>query len=106
MLELQDFGCELVFFFEEIDGLGGDFLVAARISRPEFLEITKQLTMTNQVDLLKRWPEALQSSVPWWNPEQVNDTNTFFAERRSEFSRVVARYQDGMMYLKRDVPKR
>lgn len=93
-------------YADKADFHGGDYFVAVTISQPEFREITTNLQMSYRRDLLTDWPTALESTVPWWNPSPVNDTNTVYANRPLEFSRVVARYENGTMYFKRNVPKR
>jgi hypothetical protein len=85
---------------------GGDYLVSAKISRSNFLSIATSLSMSNRADLLTIWPQAFESKVPWWNPTPINDTNTYFADRPKEYSRVLARYENGTLYFKRDVPKK
>ncbi len=91
---------------DKSDFHGGDFFVAARMPRQSFLEIMTTLSMTNRNDVLSIWPEAFDSSVPWWQPSHTIDTNTFYANRPNEWSKVFARYENGSMYFKRTVPKR
>ena len=93
-------------FADKSDFHGGDFFVAAKMPRTGFLEVMTKLDMTNRTDLLSVWPNAFDSSVPWWQPTHTNDTNTFYANRPNEWSKVFARYENGEMYFKRTVPKR
>ncbi len=85
---------------------GGDYFVSTKIDPSAFREVTSKLGMSNRNDLLTIWPEALTGAPSWWTVSNTNDTNTFFADRPKEFSKVVARYENGTMYFKRHVPKR
>ena len=85
---------------------GGDYFVAAKVPREGMVEVITKLQMTNRVDLMTLWPTALESDLPWWTVSRVNDTNTFFADRPKEYSKVVARYENGTFYFRRHVPKR
>lgn len=95
-----------VHFADRANFYGGDYYISAKLDHNDFVDFTKTLGMTNQPDIFQKVPEALQATnLDWWTVSVTNDTNTVAADRRSEFSWIISRYQNGRIYFHRHMKK-
>lgn len=95
-----------VHFTDRANFYGGDYYISAKLDHDDFLDLTKSLGMTNQPDLFQKVPSALiATNLDWWTVAPSNDTNTVAAERPSEFSWIISRYENGRIYFHRHMKK-
>ncbi len=85
--------------------------LVSKLPKEEFYNLVEQLKLTRKPDLSEYWPEALEwrhgrhdpaehHFYPIWDVKNVPDENTYYGEHPQFESSLVAKYQNGKVYLK------
>lgn len=87
------------------------FWIVSKLSKEDFYNLIEQLKLKRKPDLSEYWPEALEwrhgrfnpSEHPFysiWDLKKIPDENTYYGEDPQFESSLVAKYQNGKIYLK------
>ena len=82
-------------------------LMVAKISKEDFDKLTNQLELTKEPDLLTIWPEVFDCEKKelkeFWNIKKSVDENTYYGEDPQIESRIMLKYEEGKLYVKRSI---
>jgi len=80
-------------------------LIVAKLPKEDFDKLTNQLELTKEPDLLTIWPEAFnceqEELKAFWTITKSVDENTYYCEEPQIESRIMLKYEEGTLYVKR-----
>lgn len=81
------------------------YWIVAKLPKEDFDDLTYQLELTKEPDLLTIWPEAFDCEKKeleaFWNITKSADNNTYYSEDPQIESRIMLKYEGGTLYIKR-----
>ena len=99
------------YYSEDTTGVNTELThwIIVKLSIEDFYNFVEQLNLTNAPDLLEFWPEAFDwydshpehPFIKLWNVTNTVDDKTFYGQSSQEEIFVVAKYENGKLYLKK-----
>ena len=81
--------------------------IVAKLPKEDFDDFTNQLELTKEPDLLTIWPEVFDCEKKelkeFWNITKSVDENTYYSEDPQIESRIMLKYEEGKLYIKRSI---
>lgn len=81
--------------------------VVAKLPKNDFDTLTNQLELTKEPDLLTIWSEVFDCEKKelkeFWNITKSVDENTYYGEDPQIESRIMLKYEEGKLYIKRSI---
>jgi hypothetical protein len=79
----------------------------ARLSEKDFHFIVNKLSLDQEEDLLEKWPDAFNCRdvdfrEKYWSVTNEINQYTYYYEYPHEMTRLLAKYEDGKLYFKRE----